>query len=243
MLWSQFPHITMHWITEVKMAKSTGDLMTSRSISGRTDVPDYDFLDAKIASALKKLITNMHFRRRVCTEDLRAQNETRFLRGGQIAFMICEHFRATGAYDAAQGLSDLFNARLQNDDVQDFDPKWDQALLSASEVPTDMVLEGEKRNYSRWKIAVRRNIDQQMRTRNFRAWNEIVERGAVTKRLKGRRAVVERKVGGCCQWKASGQCSRGRILLPYSRASIRKGMRPETRRTDVLSRTKSEGTD
>ena len=233
---SQFPHISMHWITEVEMAKSIDDLMTTRSITGRTDIPDHDLLDAKIASALKKLITNVHFRRRACTEELRAKNETRFLRGRQIAFMIYGHFRATGAYEAAQGLSDLYNVRLQNDDVQDFDTRWDQAPLSSSGVPTEMVLEGlyksklqdsaqlqtilavyeqeiirnnEQPNYSRFKIAVRRHIDEQMRTRNFRAQNEIVETGAVTKRPKGRKAVVERKVGECYQWKATGQCSRG----------------------------------
>ena len=38
--------------------------------------------------------------------------------------------------------SDLFNVRLQNDDVQDFDVRWDQALLPASEIPTEMALEG-----------------------------------------------------------------------------------------------------
>ena len=43
--------------------------------------------------------------------------------------MIYEHFGATGA---AKGLSDLFNIRPQNDDVQDFDPRWDQAQLAAS---------------------------------------------------------------------------------------------------------------
>ena len=73
----------MKWNTEVEMAKSMDDLMTSRSITGRTDFPDYDLLDAKIASVLKKLITNMLFRRRVSTEELQAQNETRFLRGRQ----------------------------------------------------------------------------------------------------------------------------------------------------------------
>ena len=56
--------------------------------------------------------------------------------------MICEHFRATGAHEAAQGLSDLFNIRLQIDDVQDLDVRWDQAPLSASEIPTDVILEG-----------------------------------------------------------------------------------------------------
>ena len=56
--------------------------------------------------------------------------------------MICDFFRATGAYDAAQGLSDLFNIRLQEDNIDDFDTRWDQALLTASEIPTENVLEG-----------------------------------------------------------------------------------------------------
>ena len=30
----------------------------------------------------------------------------------------------------------------QNDDVQDFDVQWDQALLSASEIPTEMTMKG-----------------------------------------------------------------------------------------------------
>ena len=55
--------------------------------------------------------------------------------------MIDEHFRATGAYEAVFGLSDLFIIRLQNDDVQDFDVRWDQAL-SADEPLSDKVLEG-----------------------------------------------------------------------------------------------------
>ena len=56
--------------------------------------------------------------------------------------MIYEHVRATGAYEVVQDLSDLFNIRLQNDDFQDFDVRWDQALLATSEIPSEMVLEG-----------------------------------------------------------------------------------------------------
>ena len=66
----------------------------------------------------------------------------RFLRGGQIAFMIYEYFRATGAHEAVQGLSDLFSIRLQNDVVQDFATRCDRAPLAARETPTEMVLEG-----------------------------------------------------------------------------------------------------
>ena len=56
--------------------------------------------------------------------------------------MIYEHFRATEAYEAVKGLSELFGERLQNDDVQDSDVRWDQPLISASDMPSDMILEG-----------------------------------------------------------------------------------------------------
>ena len=62
--------------------------------------------------------------------------------GDKSAYMIYEHFRAPGAYEAVQGLSKLFSISLQNDDVQDFDVRWDQALLSASDMPSDVMLEG-----------------------------------------------------------------------------------------------------
>ena len=42
-------------------AKAIDDRMTSQSITGRRDLPDYDVLDAMIASALKKLLTLVHF--------------------------------------------------------------------------------------------------------------------------------------------------------------------------------------
>ena len=90
------PHLTMQWIKEVERAKSIDELMTSRSIVGRPDFPDYDMLDAMIASALKKLLDkHVHFRRRVSVEEQRAQKYNRFLRGRQIAYMIYEHIRAT----------------------------------------------------------------------------------------------------------------------------------------------------
>ena len=116
--------------------------MTSESITGREDFPDYDMFDATIASALKRLLDkHVHFRKRVSAEQQRAQKYDRFLRGRQIAPMIFEHFRATGAFESVQGLSDLFSIRLQNDDVQDFDVGWDQAPLSAVDMPSDVSLE------------------------------------------------------------------------------------------------------
>ena len=53
-----------------------------------------------IASALKKLLVHVHFRKRVSVEEQRAQKDDRFLRGRQTAYMIYEHVRATEAYAA-----------------------------------------------------------------------------------------------------------------------------------------------
>ena len=48
----------MLWIKEVEVPKSVNDLMTSRSIEGHA-FPDFEMLGAKIASALKRIITNL----------------------------------------------------------------------------------------------------------------------------------------------------------------------------------------
>ena len=74
----------MSWIKEVEMAKSTDDLVTSQSIEGR-EFTDFEVLDAQMAYALKKMITDPHFRRRVSVEEQRAQKHDRFPRGRQIA--------------------------------------------------------------------------------------------------------------------------------------------------------------
>ena len=56
--------------------------------------------------------------------------------------MICDHCRANVAYDAAQDLSDLFLVSSQGDDTRDLDTRWDQPLLSSSEIPNENILEG-----------------------------------------------------------------------------------------------------
>ena len=49
-------------------------------------MPDFEMLDAKIASALKQIISSVHLRRRVIVEEQRAQNYDRFFRGRQNAY-------------------------------------------------------------------------------------------------------------------------------------------------------------
>ena len=54
--------------------------------------------------------------------------EDRFLRGRQIAYPIYEYFRVTGANDSVENYADLFTVVLRNDDIQEFDSKWDGTL-------------------------------------------------------------------------------------------------------------------
>ena len=124
---SQFPAEAMLWIKEVEMAESV-DLKSFRSIRG-IRMPDFEVLDAKIAPALNRIIHNTRFKRKVSLEEQKAQKEDRFLRGRQIAYLIYEYFRVTGANDSVENYADLFTVVLRNDDIQEFDSKWDGILL------------------------------------------------------------------------------------------------------------------
>ena len=106
--------------------RSVDDLETSQSI--RTHLfPNFEMLDAKIASALKKIILNSYFKKKVSLEEQKAQMEDLFLRGRQIVFMIYEIFGVTAAHEAVLDNSDLFRTTLHGDHVQEFDSRCDES--------------------------------------------------------------------------------------------------------------------
>ena len=57
----------------------------------------------------------------------------------------------------------------------------------------------EQPSHSRVKTSVTRHVDQMVRTRNFKARNERIGTGVVTRSQKGTKFSVERKVGECSQ--------------------------------------------
>ena len=107
----------MLWMKEVEMVESVDDLKSSRSIRV-TDGPDFEVLDARIASALNRIIQNTRFKKKVSLKEMKAQKEDRFLRGRQIACLINEYFRVAGANDSVQNYADLFTIVLRNDGIQ-----------------------------------------------------------------------------------------------------------------------------
>ena len=139
---SQFLTEAMQWIKEVELADSVDDLRSSSSIRS-IPMPDFEVLDARIASALNKIIHNSHFQRKISLEGTKgSQKEDRFLRGRQIAYLIYEQFRVTGTDSSVENYTDLFTIALRNDDIQEFDSKWDGILLSLTKIPPDDILEG-----------------------------------------------------------------------------------------------------
>ena len=81
---SQFPTEAMLGIKEVEMFDSVDDLKSSCSVRG-IQMPNFEVLDAKIPSALNRIIHNTQFNRKVSLEEQKAQKEDRFLRGRQIS--------------------------------------------------------------------------------------------------------------------------------------------------------------
>ena len=53
----------MLWINDVEMAESVDDLKFSRSVRG-TPGPNFELLDARIASALNRIIQNTRFKKK-----------------------------------------------------------------------------------------------------------------------------------------------------------------------------------
>ena len=123
---SHFPTKAMHCIKEVEMVDSVDDLMSSSSIRG-IQIPKFEVLDVKIASALNRIIHDTQFKRKGSLEEQKVQIEDRFLRGRQNAYLIYGYFQVTGANDSVENYADLFTIVLRSD-IQEFDSKWDGIL-------------------------------------------------------------------------------------------------------------------
>ena len=218
----------------MELVDAVGELRSSSSTRG-ISMPNFEVLDARIASALNKIIHSSHFRRRISLEEHQAQKQDSFLRGRQIAYLIYEYFRVTGAHDSVENYADLFTISVRNDDIQEFDSKWDGILLSMTKIPHDDILEGlyklrireseklrtvlelydlethQKKlgpDYHRFKIMMKRSIEQEIRNKNFGIRNGNFEKNAVVKN-QGIEQRVQRILGDCWEWEFNGQCSRG----------------------------------
>ena len=213
-----FPSEAMLWIKEVEMVDSMEELKSSRSVADK-NFPNFEVLDARIASSLNKIIHNSHFKKKISLEEQKAQRDGRFLRGRQIAFMIYDYFRVTGAHDTVLDYADLFSVTLHDDNIQEFDTRWDEVLLSLIKIPPRN--SNLYWNCTTWKFITRHRCPI---IKNWRQWwKEKRSETSITKfwrqtrenwnRSSGKNRNgmngVEGGKGTWNQWKEKGQCSKG----------------------------------
>ena len=55
--------------------------------------------------------------------------------------MIYDYFLVTGAHDTVLDFADLFSDTLHDDNIQEFDTRWDEVLVFMSKIPSDDILE------------------------------------------------------------------------------------------------------
>ena len=133
--------------------------------------------------------------------------------------MIYDYFRVTGAHDTVRDNADLFTITLRDDNIQEFDTRWDEILLSMTKIPPDDVLESFYKlrvresdlintvlelydmeihhkilmpNHQKLKTLAKRSKDQKNRVRNFDARNERIETGTVVTSRRELSGVEER---------------------------------------------------
>ena len=149
--------------------------------------------------------------------------------------MIYDSFQVTGAHDAVLDYADLFSVVLEDDNVQEFDTRWDEVPLSMTKIPSDDVFESLYKlrtresaqlktvmelydmethqkismpNYQKLKTMVKRSVNQKVRLRNFDARHGKIETRAVVKNRKGLSGVEAGK-DIRYQWKEKSPCSEG----------------------------------
>ena len=168
-------------------------------------MPNFEVLDAKIASALNQIIP---LQEKGQSGGTKGPKEDRFLRGRQIAYLI---------YDTSGSQEPTILSRImptysllvfEVTIFQEFDSKWDGILLSMTKIPPDDILEGLNKlrireseklktvlelydleihqkkigpDCHRLKTMVKRSIEQDLRNRNFGARTGNYERDAVVK--------------------------------------------------------------
>ena len=141
MICSNFLTEAILWILEVEMANSVDELKSSCSIQVIT--PFFPMSSCSTRGLHQSWARLSRIPRK------KDQKADRFLRGRQIAYLIYENIRVTGVDDSVLDHADLFAVVLRNDNIQEFDTRWDEILWSMEQFPRDDILE------SLYKLGIR----------------------------------------------------------------------------------------
>ena len=215
---SQFPTEAMQWIKEVELVDSVEETRSTSSIEEfKCRILKYSM--RRVLQRLTKSSIIPILKGESVWRNKKPKKEDRFLRGRQIACLIYDLFRVTGTHDSVENYTDLFTIVLRNDDIQEFDSKWDGMLLSMKKIPHDDILEGlyklrirreseklktvlelydlethQKKlgpDYDTLKAMVKRSIEQEIRNKNFGARSGNFEKRTPWSRIREQNSVYK----------------------------------------------------
>ena len=106
----------------------------------------------------------------------------------------------------------MFNIYLHNDDIQDFDIRWDQIPSGTRKIPQQNVLEV----YTKW--CLRSQAIKDWDNDETRYWSDDQDpQEVVIKNPKRKNVSAESKMGEYYQWRANGHCLRGDLAVSVMR--------------------------
>ena len=154
----------------------------------------------------------------------------------------------TRAHEAVLDCPDIFRIPLHGDDVQDFDTRWDEVLLSIKEVHSDDILESlfsmrtresdqlktvlatyeqeihqhlSQPNYQFLKTMVKRCMDPKIKARNFEAGNERIEPRVLVKTRKGKQDSTEMETKRMLPMESKRTVHKGKLLAVSATTTVR----------------------
>ena len=209
---------------------------SSRSVYGK-DFPNFEMLDAKIASALNKIIQNSQFNKKVTLEELESPkrgavsaretnrpHDIRLLSSDWSLMTQCwvmliyslllftwwQHSGIRYEMGRSSIIDDKNSTRWNLGMSVQIEDTWVWSTQKPYWNCTTWWFIRRHRfpTIKSWKPWWRGCMDQKLRSRNFDARHGRIESGAVVKSRKGISGVEGGK-GICYQWKGEGQCSQG----------------------------------
>ena len=152
-------------------------------------MPNFQVLDARIASALNKIIHNSHFRRRISLEEQKPRKRTVSFAADRLPIW----------YPPDDILEGLYKLR-----IREFDK-----LKTALEL-YDLETHQKKLGLDNHNLTTmaKRSIEQEIWNENFGNRNGNFEKNALVQN-QGTKQRVQRIFGDCWQWEANGQCVKG----------------------------------
>ena len=174
------------------------------------------------------------FKRRVFMEEQKAQQDSRFLKGHK---SLTWSLIISRLAEQATLFLTYLRVQLKKNNVQGFDTKWDEVLLSRTKLPEEDLLWNLFKNSSitqrTWNLSCHCTCRIRCRTENWPVmldWNRrfagvwsgkygtIISMPATKTGLfreqqhvkgHGKDTSRDRQIGDCAQWTSKGQCSRG----------------------------------